>query len=109
MAGDFNQWDIGEALLDFPDLKEAPVGPTRQDLLIDKIYTNLSRSINEAGTLSPLETEDGTKKSDHRVAFCKAEIEDSERLPGKTTPTDTTMKNPWNDSSIGSSYTTGTR
>lgn len=31
VGGDFNQWDIGDALADFPDLKEADVGPTRKD------------------------------------------------------------------------------
>ena len=43
VAGDFNQWDISGALTDFPDLREAPVGQTRGDLSIDKIFTNLSR------------------------------------------------------------------
>ena len=27
VAGDFNQWPIQDALQDFPDLREAPVGP----------------------------------------------------------------------------------
>ena len=74
LAGDFNQWDISNAITDFPDLKEAPVGQTRGDLSIDRIFTNLSRSIKEAGSLSPLENQDGSKQSDHRIAFCKAEM-----------------------------------
>ena len=73
IAGDFNQWAIGDALLDFSDLKEAAVGPTRGSREIDKIFTNISRSITEAGSLAPLETEDGLC-SDHKVAFCKAQI-----------------------------------
>ena len=28
---DFNHWKIGDALLDFQDIKEAPTGPTRHD------------------------------------------------------------------------------
>ena len=29
VGGDYNQWDIAGSLQDFPDLSEAPVGPTR--------------------------------------------------------------------------------
>ena len=74
LAGDFNQWRIGEALADFPDLREAPVGPTRHDKHIDKIYTNFSRTITESGTIEPLETDDSSRQIDHRVAFCTAEL-----------------------------------
>ena len=74
IAGDFNQWEIGNALGDFPDLREAPVGPTRGDLSIDRIFTNVSRSISDSGTLEPLETEDEDRRSDHLVAFCRADL-----------------------------------
>ena len=37
VAGDFNQWDINEALSDFIDLSEANVGPTRDQVCIDKV------------------------------------------------------------------------
>ena len=59
MAGDCNQWKVTEALLDFPDLREAPVGPTREDREIDKIYTNVSRSLVESGT-----TGDGRRQNE---------------------------------------------
>ena len=74
LAGDFNQWKISQTILDFPDLKEAQTGPTRNDKNIDKIFTNISRSISEAGTLASLETEDGSRASNHRTAYCKAEL-----------------------------------
>ena len=40
VGGDFNQWKIDEALVDFPDLKEAEVGPTRKDRCIDRLLVN---------------------------------------------------------------------
>ena len=76
VAGDFNQWPIDQTLEDFPDLKEAPVGPTRNGRKIDRIFTNFNRSITESGTVPPLEPEPGYagSRSDHRIAFSKAEL-----------------------------------
>ena len=76
VASDFNQWDIAGALQDFPDLKEADVGPTRQDRCLDRIFTNFDQDVDETGTVPPLENEPGTKgsKSDHRVAFLHAKL-----------------------------------
>ena len=74
IAGDFNQWKIGEALLDFSDLKEVDVGRTRGNRAIDRIFLNMSRSVTESGSLEPLQTdkEDGdTRSSNHRVAYCR--------------------------------------
>ena len=45
VAGDFNQWRIQDALQDFPDIREAQVGPTRKDHCIDRIFSNFGRSI----------------------------------------------------------------
>ena len=76
VAGDFNQWPVQDALQDFTDLKEAPVGPTRNDRSIDRIFTNFNRSITESGTVPPLEPEPGYQgtRSDHRVAFARAAL-----------------------------------
>ena len=74
VAGDYNQWDTSGALLDFPDLREVDVVNTRGNRSIDRIFTNVSRSVNSAGTLEPLETDDGSRHSDHRVAYCRAEL-----------------------------------
>ena len=75
VAGDFNQWKIGQALEDYVDISEVEVGHTRKDKKIDRIFVNVSRKIKESGTLAPLETEDDmAKKSDHRVAYCSMEL-----------------------------------
>ena len=42
VAGDFNQWQIPQALSEFPDLTEIDVGPTRADRKIDRIFCNVS-------------------------------------------------------------------
>ena len=77
IMGDFNQWAVGDTLLDFTDIKEVEVGNTRGNRSIDKIFCNLGRSVVESGTLAPLEMDDEpeeTRRSDHRVAFCKLDI-----------------------------------
>ena len=38
VAGDFNQWEVDKALVDFTNLVEAPVGPTRGSRAIDRIF-----------------------------------------------------------------------
>ena len=68
LAGDFNQWDAAAAVDDFPDIVEAKVGPTRLDRSIDRTFCSFGAE--SFGTLEPLETDDGLKKSDHRVAYC---------------------------------------
>ena len=73
IAGDFNQWKIDEALLDFVDIKEVLVGNTRKDKAIDRFFTNMTRSVKESGALEPLETESEIP-SDHRVAFCRLSL-----------------------------------
>ena len=79
IAGDFNQWKVEEALADFPDIKEVPVGNTRKEKSIDRIFLNIDRSVIESGTLSPLETEEG-QESDHRVAYCKIALARKEKF-----------------------------
>ena len=75
IAGDFNQWKIEEPLQDFMDIREVEVGDTRGSRCIDRIFSNLGRSVTESGTLAPLETdEDEVRKSDHRVAFCRLRV-----------------------------------
>ena len=72
VAGDFNQWKVQESVSNFADVKEIEVGPTRGSRAIDRIFMNMSRSVTEAGTLAPLETEEeeGGRQSDHRIAYC---------------------------------------
>ena len=76
IAGNFNQWEIGGVIAEFPDLMEADVGPTRKDRCLDRIYVNFGRSICESGTVPPLEVEPGQPgtASDHRIAFVRAAL-----------------------------------
>ena len=81
VAGDFNQWPVAEALADFAELVEVATPPTRDDRHIDKIFTNWSEDIYDAGCLPPLETE-GTEASktfsDHNIQYLCS------RIPRKT-------------------------
>ena len=56
VAGDFNQWRVEDCLANFADMREVEVGNTRGNRAIDRIFTNLSRSVVGSGTVSPLET-----------------------------------------------------
>ena len=74
VAGDFNQWPVAGLLEEHPDLKEVEHGPTRGERAIDRSLVNFYRSIEESGTLPPLETEDG-RESDHKIAWARATFE----------------------------------
>ena len=76
VTGDFNQWDVAGALQDYPDLREADVGPTRKDRCLDRVFTNFERAVAESGSVPPLEVEPGASgaKSDHRVAYVTATL-----------------------------------
>ena len=86
ITGDFNQWDIADGLSDFSDVREEQVGPTRGLLAIDRIFTNMSRSVQSSGTWAPLQTtdsEEDARTSDHRVAFCAFELRRRETFTWK--------------------------
>ena len=72
LAGDFNQGQVQEAVEEFADVAETLVGPTRDGRSIDRIFTNMSRSVKSAGTVPPLETDHS--KSDHLVAYVTLEL-----------------------------------
>ena len=73
IGGDFNQWEIGAAVEDYPDILMVDSGPTRNNRLIDKVLTNWDTE--PAVVLPPLEAinDDGTTTfSDHKVQFVKS-------------------------------------
>ena len=72
VAGYFNQWPVEEFLEEHPDMGEVDHGPTREDRCIDRTFVNFSRSIVESGTTDPLETDDGSRKSNHKIAYLEA-------------------------------------
>ena len=72
IGGDFNQWDIAGALEDYADLVESDVGPSRGSRRIDRLFSNFSGNVEAAGTLPPLETDDRSRRSDHKITFIEA-------------------------------------
>ena len=74
IAGDFNQWRVEDHLDEFCDIAEILTGPTRNGRSIDRFFSNFGRSVVEAGTWAPLETDEDEQgdsvKSDHAVAHC---------------------------------------
>ena len=83
VAGDFNQWEVGEALIDYLDLVEVATPPTRGDRNIDRVFTNWTDDITDAGCVPPLETElQGPAKtfSDHKIQYVCARIPKREKV-----------------------------
>ena len=75
IGGDFNQWRVESALVEYPDIREADVGPTRKDKCLDRLFTNFGRSIEASGTVPPLRPYEGEgAPSDHRVAYVRATL-----------------------------------
>ena len=82
VAGDFNQWEIDQALIDYQDLVEVETPPTRGDRNIDRMFTNWADDITDAGCIPPLETElEGPAKtfSDHNIQYACARLPKREK------------------------------
>ena len=87
IAGDFNQWEIDQALVDYLDLVEVDTPPTRGDRNIVRIFTNWSSEIQDAGCIPPLETElEGPAKtySDHNIQYACARLPKREKAVWET-------------------------
>ena len=87
IAGDFNQWDIGEALAEFSDIEEVSTPATRDGRKIDKIFTNWHSFIEEGGCLPPLKTaeHDGIcTSSDHNVQYMVSRLPRREPVKWET-------------------------
>ena len=73
LAGDFNQWEVTDALLDFPEIGEIITPPTRNLRRIDRTFTNCQDEVVDTACLSPLEAESAAGEriaaSDHKVQF----------------------------------------
>ena len=110
VTGNFNQWKIGECLSGFPDIKETKIGNTRGSRAIDRFFTNMSRSVVEAGTLDPLETEgegENTKKVTIGWVFVRSDCLGERLTSGLHIVTDTLTTSRWCCSGNGWSCTTG--
>ena len=90
VAGDFNQWDLQEALLDFPDLWEAIGGPTRGERRIDRVFSNLPEDESQTNVLPPLRAE--SSESDHKIVRLLSRVPQRERRNGQLTTTEKPLK-----------------
>ena len=77
IAGDFNQFNVKQALEEHRELKEVATGPTRGRRTIDKAFTNFHRRITDSNVVAPLAPNTGARgtSSDHGVVFFKARLE----------------------------------
>ena len=84
VGGDFNQWKIEEAVLDFPDISEIVTPPTRNDRRIDRLFVNWSENIVDKTCMLPLEAENAagqrTAVSDHRLQFVASVLQKKEAV-----------------------------
>ena len=79
VAGDFNQWDISDALSHYVDIEEVRAGPTRGTRAIDRVFVNFPRAVYSGETLEPLETDPSLdsprRQSDHKVVLVKSKLD----------------------------------
>lgn len=79
IGGDFNQWKIEDALLDFPEIAEVITPPTRKDRRIDRVFCNWHENVVDVACLAPLDAEnaagDRVASSDHKVQFVASWLE----------------------------------
>ena len=69
LTGDMNRKDVSPAVVDFPDIKLKPTAATRGQKCLDLTFTNFCDRILGAHVAPPLESNDGSSSSDHRVVF----------------------------------------
>ena len=78
LAGDFNQWQIEQAVEDYPDIVENSGGYTRKRRTIDRCFSNFANCIAETKVLPPLETEEteagNLRRSDHNIVLTSARL-----------------------------------
>ena len=108
VAGDFNQWKVHEALEDFIDIKEVPVGDTRGNHCIDRTFTNLMDSVQEAGTLPPLKPTTAVLATTKSLTL-SVKSRGQRNYSGSRTVTGFIIKNQRISSRNGSLCTTGLR
>ena len=81
VAGDFNQWPIGDALQDYVEMTEVPSPPTRGDRKIDKIFINWYEDVIDSGCLPPLETEgENVTFSDHKIQYLCSRVQKKDAI-----------------------------
>ena len=71
IGGDFNKKPYHDAINDFPDIELLLTGPTRQDEVLDLVFTNIPEST--AHTRPPLESDCGVHRRAHLTVYVEAE------------------------------------
>ena len=73
LGGNFNQWDIGESMSDFVDFHEAQ-GVVQRGAIVVSTGSFSTSTMRWWVRSPPLETDDGSKKSGHKVLFLLASV-----------------------------------
>ena len=79
LAGDFNRFDMGPAIRDFPDVVLSDCPSTRGEAKLDLVATNFETEIDSLITMPPLVSYVG-KKSDHSILVACASFRNSDRF-----------------------------
>ena len=83
LAGDFNQWNVEQAIQDYDELVEIDTPPTRDNRRIDRIFTNWNEDITDFRCVPPLETEgtaESRSQSDHNIQYACARLTKKEPI-----------------------------
>ena len=86
IGGDFNNFCIGEAIDDYPDLRILESPPTRLTERLDLLVTNIESENDSRTTVTkqpPLETSDG-RKSDHDALWMESTFPSTDRFKKST-------------------------
>ena len=87
LGGDFNQWQIDEALADYEEISEVMTPPTRGTRRIDRIFMNWHGEATESGCVPPLETEEldgAVSLSDHMIQYVFTRVNIREAVKWET-------------------------
>ena len=82
VGGDFNQTSIVPLLEKFPDVEEVITDATQKGRTLDKILINLTDT--KLTILSPLETDCGQHRSNHRVIYLTAQVTNVDNFKKRT-------------------------
>ena len=74
VGGDTNRRDLSPAISDFPDIRIEQTGPTRGNVALDIIATNINPPL-DIETFFPLETFHSESQSDHLSLVAKARLQ----------------------------------
>ena len=80
IGGDYNKKPFHDSVVDFPDVHLLPSGPTRGNETLDLVFTNVTSTTQ---IKPPLESDDGSLKSDHSTVLVESSIGNEHRFEWK--------------------------